>query len=155
VQERTGLTLFLLDLNLPDSDGLATSVPCVSKLSVCAIVVLTGNSDEQMALATIQQGAQDYLVKGQIEKNMLVRSIKYAIERKQTEEALRASQQIIEGIINAIPVRVFWKVKNLVYLGCNAAFGARCGICRSEDASLGKMITDDGVACAGGLVSRR
>ena len=53
-------------------------------------------------------------------------------ERKKAEEELRASQQIIEGIINAIPVRVFWKDKNLVYLGCNAVFAQRCGICRSE-----------------------
>ncbi|MBI5842502.1 MAG: PAS domain S-box protein [Chloroflexi bacterium] len=43
-------------------------------------------------------------------------------ERKQAEEALRASKLIIEGIINAIPVRVFWKDKNLVYLGCNVVF---------------------------------
>ncbi len=49
-------------------------------------------------------------------------------ERKRTEEALRASQQLIEGIINAIPVRVFWKDKNLVYLGCNAAFARDAGL---------------------------
>ena len=111
--------IIILDLNLPDSDGLATLRTMRQQAFRMPIVVLTGNSDEQMALAAIQQGAQDYLVKGQIEKNMLVRSIKYAIERKQTEEALRASQQIIEGILNAMPVRVFWKDRNLVYLGCN------------------------------------
>ena len=49
-------------------------------------------------------------------------------ERKRTEEALRASQQLIEGIINAIPVRVFWKHKDLVYLGCNAAFARDAGL---------------------------
>jgi PAS domain S-box-containing protein len=48
-------------------------------------------------------------------------------ERKQAEEALRASQQITDGIINAIPARVFWKDKNLVYLGCNAAFAHDAG----------------------------
>ncbi len=48
-------------------------------------------------------------------------------ERKRTEEALRASQQIIEGIINAIPVRVFWKDKNLVYMGCNSIFARDAG----------------------------
>jgi len=47
--------------------------------------------------------------------------------RRRTEEALRASKQIIEGIINAIPVRVFWKDRNLVYLGCNAAFARDAG----------------------------
>lgn len=42
--------------------------------------------------------------------------------RKQAEEAARASQQLIEGIMNTMPVRVFWKDKNLIFLGCNAAF---------------------------------
>ena len=53
--------------------------------------------------------------------------------RKRTEEALRASQQIIEGIINAIPVRVFWKDKNLFYLGCNAAFARDAGFADPKD----------------------
>ncbi len=54
-------------------------------------------------------------------------------ERKRAEEALRASQQIIEGIINAIPVRVFWKDKNLVYLGCNAVFARDAGFANPKD----------------------
>ena len=53
--------------------------------------------------------------------------------RKRTEEALRSSQQLIEGIINAIPVRVFWKDKNLVYLGCNAAFARDAGFADPKD----------------------
>jgi two-component system cell cycle sensor histidine kinase/response regulator CckA len=54
-------------------------------------------------------------------------------ERKRTEEALRASQQIVEGIINAIPARVFWKDKNLVYSGCNAAFARDAGFADPKD----------------------
>jgi len=54
-------------------------------------------------------------------------------ERKRAEEALRASQEITEGIINAIPVRVFWKDKNLVYLGCNTAFARDAGYASSKD----------------------
>ena len=53
--------------------------------------------------------------------------------RKQAEEALRASQQIIEGIIDAIPVRVFWKDRNLVYLGCNAALARDAGFAHPKD----------------------
>jgi PAS domain S-box-containing protein len=53
--------------------------------------------------------------------------------RKQAEEALRASQHIIEGIINTIPVRVFWKDKNLVFLGCNAAFARDAGFADPKD----------------------
>jgi PAS domain S-box-containing protein len=54
-------------------------------------------------------------------------------ERKQAEEELRASQQFIEGILNAMPVRVFWKDRNLVYLGCNAAFARDAGFADSKD----------------------
>lgn len=54
-------------------------------------------------------------------------------ERKQAEEALRASQQIIEGIINTIPMRVFWKDKNLTFLGCNKAFARDAGFADPKD----------------------
>ncbi len=54
-------------------------------------------------------------------------------ERKQTDEALRSSRQIIEGIINAIPVRVFWKDKDLVYLGCNELFARDAGFADPKD----------------------
>jgi PAS domain S-box-containing protein len=54
-------------------------------------------------------------------------------ERNRAAEALRASRQILEGIINAIPVRVFWKDKNLVYLGCNAAFARDAGFADPKD----------------------
>jgi PAS domain S-box-containing protein len=53
--------------------------------------------------------------------------------RKEAEEALRESKQILEGIINAIPVRVFWKDKNLVYLGCNAVFARDAGYADPKD----------------------
>jgi PAS domain S-box-containing protein len=58
--------------------------------------------------------------------------------RKRAEEALRASQQITEGIINAIPVRVFWKDKNLAYLGCNAVFARDAGFADLKDI-IGKV----------------
>jgi PAS domain S-box-containing protein len=54
-------------------------------------------------------------------------------ERKQAEEALLSSQEIIKGIINSIPVRVFWKDKNLVFLGCNEAFARDAGFADPKD----------------------
>jgi PAS domain S-box-containing protein len=59
-------------------------------------------------------------------------------ERRRAEEALRASQQITEGIINAIPIRVFWKDKNLVYLGCNEVFARDAGFADPRDI-IGKV----------------
>ena len=63
----------------------------------------------------------------------LIGAILDITERKGVEETLRASQQIIEGIINAIPVRVFWKDKNLVYLGCNAVLARDAGFADPKD----------------------
>lgn len=54
-------------------------------------------------------------------------------ERKQADEAMHASRQIIDGIMNAIPARIFWKDKNLVYLGCNAAFARDAGFADPKD----------------------
>jgi len=60
-------------------------------------------------------------------------NIRDVTERKRVVEALRESQQILEGIINAIPVRVFWKDRNLVYLGCNTAFARDAGFADPKD----------------------
>jgi PAS domain S-box-containing protein len=67
------------------------------------------------------------------EPQELICSSRNITERKRTEEALRTSQQILEGIINAIPVRVFWKDRNLVYLGCNVAFARDAGFADPKD----------------------
>jgi PAS domain-containing protein len=65
-----------------------------------------------------------YSTKMKTERTLLQNNI---AERRLIEDELRASQQLIEGILNAIPARVFWKDKNLVYLGCNAAFARDAG----------------------------
>ncbi|MBI3978709.1 MAG: HAMP domain-containing histidine kinase [Chloroflexi bacterium] len=77
----------LLDLLLPDGQGL----DAIDRLRVRArdvpIVVLTGIDDETLAVGAVQEGAQDYLVKGHVDSGLLVRAIRYAIERKRSEEA--------------------------------------------------------------------
>ena len=83
----------LLDLGLPDSHGLETLVLMRSEAPAVPIVVLTGFEDEALALEGVQKGAQDYLGKGQIDGKLLTRSIRYAIERKEAEEALRRSEE--------------------------------------------------------------
>jgi signal transduction histidine kinase/CheY-like chemotaxis protein len=85
--------IILLDLGLPDSAGLGTLRAMQRQAAELPIVVLTGISDERMALAAIQEDAQDYLVKGQLGKQHLLRSIKYAVERKRAKEKLRASEE--------------------------------------------------------------
>ena len=79
----------LLDLGLPDSHGLDTLITTREQAPGVPIVILTGFEDEGHAVKAVQEGAQDYLVKGQVDGSVLKRSLRYAIERKRTEEAVR------------------------------------------------------------------
>jgi two-component system cell cycle sensor histidine kinase/response regulator CckA len=81
--------LILLDLSLPDSHGLDTFAKVHAQASQVPIIVLTGLADADLAAEVVRRGAQDYLVKGEIDGSLLVRSMRYAIERKRAEEALR------------------------------------------------------------------
>lgn len=98
-----GFDLILLDLGLPESQGLDTLRAVMIKAPSLPIVVLTGLDDETMGLQALQIGAQDYLSKGQITGNLLVRSIRYAAERKRAEGELKRSQRILADIINFLP----------------------------------------------------
>jgi len=77
-----GIDLALLDLSLPDSQGLDTLERVHEGSPDLSIIVLTGSEDEELAVRTLQAGAQDYLLKGQIDANSLVRSIRFARERR-------------------------------------------------------------------------
>jgi len=81
--------IVLLDLNLPDSTGISTVQGVQSANSNIPIVVLTGLPDEKMGLQTIEEGAEDYLVKGKFSDDGLMRAIRYAIERKRPEQKLK------------------------------------------------------------------
>ena len=86
----TSVDLVLLDLGLPESTGLPTLQRLLAQASrVPTLVVLSGLTDEEIAVQALQSGAQDYLVKGQVDSALLVRAIRYAIGRSQAEEALR------------------------------------------------------------------
>src|SRR5271166_3519355 len=78
----------LLDLGLPDSHGIDTLTVTRAQAPGVPIVVLTGFQDEAMAVEALKGGAQDYLVKGQVDSKQLGRCLRYAIVRKATEEAL-------------------------------------------------------------------
>ena len=85
--------MVLLDLSLPDSLGLDTFSSVFARAPQVPIIVLTGTDDEVLALSAVKTGAQDYLVKGHVDSNLLQRAMRYALERKQAEKALRASEE--------------------------------------------------------------
>ena len=91
--EDEGFDVVLLDLSLPDSQGLNTFTSTRAKAPEVPIIMMTGLDNETLALESMQHGAQDYLVKGQVDGKLLTRSIKYAIERSHVESALRDSEE--------------------------------------------------------------
>lgn len=97
-----GIQAVLLDLSLPDSQGLETLSRMHSQVVGAPILVLTGLDDETLGLEAVQQGAQDYLVKGQIDGELLVRSIRYAIERTQIEQDLRREQEFLKAVLGNV-----------------------------------------------------
>lgn len=97
------IDVIFLDLSLPDSQGLDTLHKILTlPMELPIIVVLTGTDDEALEVQAIRAGAQDYLIKGQIDSNLLVRAIRYAMERHQTQMVLRGLALIDEltGLYN-------------------------------------------------------
>lgn len=86
----------LLDLSLPDSQGLETLERIQAAAPALPVVVLTGLADQHAALAAMQHGAQDYLVKGRVDPYALSNSIRYARERKHLLEELRCHSASLE-----------------------------------------------------------
>jgi len=93
------IDVVLLDLSLPDSVGLETFGQVARKARGVPILVLTGFDDERLAIQALHKGAQDYLVKDKIDQHMLTHALRYAIERKRIEAALRTSEARYRAII--------------------------------------------------------
>ncbi len=94
--------LILLDLGLPDAQGLVAVRRAHAAAPRIALVVLSGTDDESLAAQAMQEGAQDYLVKGHIEPHMLLRALRYAVERKIMEEALFVEKERAQVTLNCI-----------------------------------------------------
>lgn len=91
--------IILLDLSLPDSRGIET-VARVQEYGVnVPIVVLTAQNDQELALRLISVGVQDYLVKRKIDGELLIRSLRYAIERQHSQDALRKSEEKYRSVV--------------------------------------------------------
>jgi diguanylate cyclase (GGDEF)-like protein len=94
--------LVLLDLSLPDSHGLETFAKVYAHSPRIPIIVLTGNDDQELALSAVKTGAQDYLVKGKLDRELLLRAMQYSIERKRYQEELerQANYDGLTGLPN-------------------------------------------------------
>jgi serine phosphatase RsbU (regulator of sigma subunit) len=85
----------LLDLGLPDAQGLDGLRRLLAGAGTAAICVLTGLGDDHIGAAAVGEGAQDYLIKGQVDGNVLARSLRYAVERKRADENARRLHQVV------------------------------------------------------------
>src|SRR5258707_3378479 len=89
-----GIDVVLLDLSLPESWGLSTLARVQASAPSVPVVVLSGLADETLAIQAVHAGAQDYLVKGQVDSRLLGRALRYAIERRQAADALSRMRAI-------------------------------------------------------------
>ncbi|HEX8870222.1 MAG TPA: SpoIIE family protein phosphatase [Lentzea sp.] len=85
----SGAECVLLDLGLPDSQGLDGLHHLLKKPNAPAILVLTGLDDEREGIDAVATGAEDYLIKGQVDGELLLRGVRYAVERRRAEDAQR------------------------------------------------------------------
>jgi signal transduction histidine kinase/DNA-binding response OmpR family regulator len=102
----------LLDLSLPDARGLETISRLRRQAAAVPMVVLTGLDDEEVAMRAVEEGAQDYLIKGRVDGHLLARSLRYAIQRHRTEEILKKRnrellilQKISETILGSLDLK--------------------------------------------------
>ncbi len=136
----------LLDLNLDDSAGYETFHRVRQATAKGAILVLSGSNNEELAIKTVREGAQDYLVKGSFDGRLLLRSIRYAIERKRSEEALRQSEVTVRAIFENSMDGIFIFEDSGKCLEANAAVAALVGVPR--DQLIGNRLCD---LCEAGL----
>ena len=117
--DKGGIDLVLLDLLLPDSQGLNTFNRVFAQEPEVPIIILSILEDERLAMKAVENGAQDYLFKGQLDNDLLARSIGYALMRKQAEKELRIALQEKEILLREIHHRVknnLQVISSLLYL---------------------------------------
>ncbi|MGE5547823.1 MAG: EAL domain-containing protein [Solirubrobacterales bacterium] len=122
----------LLDLSLPDSIGLETLARVRQAGPLVPVVVLTGTNDEVLALEALRQGAQDYLVKGQGDGELVRRAVRYAIERSRVDQALRDSEALFRAVFQNAGVGVVLTGFDGRFIDANPAFCQMVGYEQDE-----------------------
>ena len=127
------IDIVVLDLTLPDSSGYETFHRVHLHSPKVPVVLLTGLEDETLGIRAVREGAQDYLIKGDINENLLPRSIQYALERKRASDALQESQQLFENMFASLRDAVFIiDTQSKIIIDCNPAATTIFGYTREE-----------------------
>ena len=111
LQELTGgyTDIILLDLNLPDSRGFATFEAVKKAAGNVPIIIMSGMTDEELALRAVKEGAQDYITKGNISPDLLIRAIRYGIERQKLRVELQKALEQIKTLQGLLPICSYCK----------------------------------------------
>jgi sigma-B regulation protein RsbU (phosphoserine phosphatase) len=139
---RETFDVLLVDLALRDGAGLANIEGIQAVDQRVPVIVLGHIEDENIAFEAVHQGAQDYLVKSQLNRQLLSRAIRYAIERQRADAALLAAEQKYRGIFEHIVEGIFQTTPDGHYLSANSGLARIYGYASPED--LMKDIQDIG-----------
>ncbi len=132
------IDLILLDVSLPDSCGLATVDACCQAAGSIPVVVLTGHVDQEFALSTLDAGARDYLIKGEFDDKLLIRSLRYAMARARAERALIEESEAKRILLDNIQTQVWYLTNEYTYGAVNKAHAEFNGV-RIEDLAYQNM----------------
>lgn len=135
--KKNSFKIILLDLFLSDSEGISTFEKIYPLSGNSPVVVLTGLIDEKITSEALNKGAQDYLVKGDYDKKLLEKTIRYAIERKQNQELLKQSEEEYKLLFESNPVPMWaYDKKSLKIVTANASAILYYGYSREEFSEL-------------------
>ena len=132
--ESAPVDLVLLDLSLPDSQGFETFRRLLSHGRSLPVLILSGVDDESLALRMVHAGAQDYLVKGQFDAPLLIRAMRYAIERNSAEQELAHEKNLLRALLETMPDRIYFKDLESHFLRVNPAMASLFNLQRPEEA---------------------
>ncbi|MDP6355380.1 MAG: response regulator [Planctomycetota bacterium] len=131
--------LILLDLHLPDANGLETVVAVQEKAPAVPIIVLTGENDSALAIEAIRHGAQDYLGKSELQPELLDRAIRYAIGRNRFQEEIQQARQEVLRISERERMRIGQELHD----GLGQKLAAIAFLCKALDRRLGRLGLDE------------
>ncbi|MBW2526272.1 MAG: EAL domain-containing protein [Deltaproteobacteria bacterium] len=132
----------LLDLNLPDSLGVATFLRLQPKATSIPIVALVAGPDEELGRQAVERGALDYLVKGEVTAQLVDKALRYATERTHTLKALKASEQRYRELFQNVTAGVFQTTVDGKFVAANPALVRMLGY-DSEDELLAVDVARD------------
>jgi PAS domain S-box-containing protein len=128
-----GIEIVLLDLTLPESSGLDTFKAVQAQAHDVPIIILSGLDDETLARNAVHAGAEDYLVKGRVDSQLITRAVIYAIERTESRKALLKAEERYRGIFENSVAGIFQTSPEGTYLDVNPALARIYGYSGREE----------------------